>query len=181
MNNFKYWLDEIADMPTKDENGKWFDLEDGSYFDENTKYIEANTPSESVSNDAKIARKRAKKLGGVALTGTIKQKNWAEVLRENVLYTCEDAAAKVSLATNKIFNNAAFWIAARNKKHEEMHKLPYLVNNLILKANELLQSAEAEIKTNEKNIIIQEGNYVKIMQEREIILKKLSEIKKGIF
>lgn len=31
--NFNYWKNEIADMPTRDDKGNWYDLETGLYFD----------------------------------------------------------------------------------------------------------------------------------------------------
>lgn len=36
-NNFKYWVDEIADMPEK-QNGVWIDLETGLPYDSTIDY-----------------------------------------------------------------------------------------------------------------------------------------------
>jgi len=66
------------------------------------------------------ASKTAKFFGGVALSGTAKQKKWAEDIRESVITSSLDQEYIDQLLTvGGIFNTSKFWIDNRNVSHEK--------------------------------------------------------------
>ena len=105
--NFKKWYDD-ADMPMKDENGKWYDAEDGLPFVNQA----PAKPRRTVSNKAQSARDIAKNHGGKALTGSAKQKEWGEQVRAEKLQamTAEQAA---QVCSSTLTASAHFWIENR--------------------------------------------------------------------
>lgn len=111
MSNFKEWYNEIADMPTQDDEGKWYDMEDGLYF-QDLQRTKAASPRKKLSSKGLDFRAQVKQLGGVALKGTIKQKEWAEKIRHEKILQVEEDQQKlmVSVAT---LEKSKFWIDNR--------------------------------------------------------------------
>ncbi len=106
-------MENVADMPEQDENGNWYDLETGLSFDSRVHYksggkITKWTPSEDVKNNRKIA----KFYGAKALTGSAKQKVWAESLRASVLTSdsLSDEQKADFLDSAKFLQTSKFWI-----------------------------------------------------------------------
>lgn len=121
MSHFNHWLNEHADMPKKQEDGTWVDLEDGLEYDPKADYGFV-TPKKKKSNQisldkAKESRKLAKFYGGKALTGSAKQKSWAESIRNDVLASTlltEENKEKI-VQLGGAANTAKFWINNKNK------------------------------------------------------------------
>lgn len=88
------------------------------------------------------ARKTAKMLGGKALTGTAKQKAWAEDIRKNFL-SLDLTDESISFVTSsQMTATAKFWIETRNINRQE---LATAMNDLVVatkKANEIGEGNE---------------------------------------
>lgn len=136
---FQEWYNE-ADMPTRGENGKWYDAEDGLPFDPSRVYKKVER--KSVSLDAKGFRAYAKQFGGVALTGTIKQKEWAEKIRYNILTKCNDEQAGI-LCSLAITTKASFWINFRNESAEQLSNRVTEIKKAIYEVNKTRATYEA--------------------------------------
>lgn len=76
MVSFSQWYNEEADIPDLID-GEWVDLETGIRLGQKVSRNE-NKVRQSISEAGQDYRKYAKALGGKALTGTTKQKEWAE-------------------------------------------------------------------------------------------------------
>ena len=112
--NFKKWYDN-ADMPMRDENGNWYDAEDGLPYNNSTPAPARRT----ISATAQSARKTAKDFGGKALTGSKKQKEWAEKIRaKNLQSMTTEQAAQV--CSSSLTASAHFWIENRAKSASEI-------------------------------------------------------------
>lgn len=109
--NFQAWLDE-ADMPTKAEDGSWFDLETGLAYDPAHNYI-TGAARQTLSAKALDARAVAKAFGGKALTGTAKQKEWAEKIRAEKLASMTQDQAEMACDPSGLLTNSKFWIENR--------------------------------------------------------------------
>lgn len=145
ISNFKYWMDEIADMPEQDSDGNWFDLETGLAFDTKAHYQTGGTTTAwTASDDVKKNRKIAKFYGGKALTGTAKQKEWAESLRATVLSSdaLSDEQKVEFLQTANFLKTAKFWI--NNKGLESGH---FTKENLIREYNALSDLCDKHYNT----------------------------------
>ncbi|HAV1239868.1 TPA: hypothetical protein JGU28_004675 [Salmonella enterica] len=113
--NFRYWYNEIADMPEYDETGKyWYDLETGLRYDPSCRYLPQNS-RKPVSDKALAARSVAKKFGGRALKGTSKQVRWAEEIRASVITQIPENAARICCNPDGLMKSAKFWIENRHK------------------------------------------------------------------
>lgn len=113
MSNFSFWKNEIADMPEQGDDGNWFDLETGIPYESCAHYkTGGRTTRWTPRDDVKEHRKIAKFYGAKALTGSIKQKVWAESLRTKVLTSekLSDEQKTEFLATADFTNTAKFWI-----------------------------------------------------------------------
>ena len=109
-NSFDQWL-EIADMPER-INGEWVDLETGFTYND----FKNSKPARSKVNDKAIdARAVAKFFGGKALTGTVKQKSWAEEIRAKVLNVVDADAAILLCNPTSLCKTSKFWIENRAK------------------------------------------------------------------
>lgn len=110
--DFQRWMNEEADMPIKDENGQWYDLETGLYFKDFKETVYRN--ENPLLARTKKARELAKKYKGTAIKGSAAQKDWAEDLRKSFLEKLseEDRFFMMSLDYQ---NNCKFWIETRNQ------------------------------------------------------------------
>lgn len=125
MNNFDFWMDTVADMPEKGEDGKWYDLETGLQFDSSVHYqTGGKTTRWAVPASVKEYRDIAKFYGGKALTGTAKQKEWAEKLRADVLKSdaLSDEQKAELIALQGMLKTAKFWIDNRHISASEFKK-----------------------------------------------------------
>lgn len=156
--NFIFWKNEIADMPTL-QNGKWVDLETGLEFDSSFDYKPKNKPNKP--NNNKSYTTFAKKFGGKALTGTSKQKEWAEKIRYNCLQTVPEAQAKL-LCTIGFFSTAKFWIENRDDK--TLGKKAEELVVLVAKANEKNKMVRSDPRNNE------------LLEEYDLILKEIRSL-----
>ncbi len=123
VSNFKEWFDE-ADIPMQDKDGRWYDAETGfSYSDyqRNNSSTKATMPRQNVSEEAKEYRKTASQYGGKALTGTRKQKNWAEKIRNGILESLSEENCRI-ICMNKSAHSSKFWIENRDFKGEDFIK-----------------------------------------------------------
>lgn len=112
-NNFNHWYNEIADMPQKDDQGRWVDLETGLFFESSVHYKTGGKVTRwEPSKDIKGYRAVAKFYGGKALTGSSKQKEWAESIRAKWLEldNISDEQKAEFLALQGATGTAKFWI-----------------------------------------------------------------------
>lgn len=117
--NFQAWLKQ-ADMPTQEGNG-WVDLEDGIAYNPEWDYVgnKPRAPRTELSAKAQDARAVAKFFGGKALTGTAKQKEWAEKIRASVLGWLTQDQAELVCDPASLCRTASFWINNRNRRPAE--------------------------------------------------------------
>lgn len=122
MDNLQYWLENVADIPQKDENGNWCDLETGFQYDPKINYeaCEKGTQRKTLSEKAMSGRETAKAFGGKALKGSFKQKEWAEKIRAGKLSSMTDEQAKLACDPNGLLTHSKFWIENRFKTGTEI-------------------------------------------------------------
>lgn len=113
MTNFLDWFEE-ADIPLRDQNGKWYDAETGLYFSDREISVQ-----KKISGAALDSRKKAKFFGGKALKGSVKQKEWAEQIRASKIASMSATDAEVCCKF-KYFSHSKFWIKNRSKTHREI-------------------------------------------------------------
>lgn len=114
MKNFQFWFNEVADIPTRDEQGNWVDLETGHYYDPKINYSGKETSRSSLSLAGLDYRSIAKAFGGKALKGTMKQKEWAEKIRAEKLKDMPHEIAEMVCDPDGILTHSKFWIENRN-------------------------------------------------------------------
>ncbi|HDR1063267.1 TPA: hypothetical protein ACT2DX_000731 [Pasteurella multocida] len=136
---FQEWYNE-ADMPTRAEDGKWYDAETGLPFD--PKYVYKKVERKSVSADAKGFRAYAKQFGGVALTGSAKQKEWAEKIRYEILVKCDDEQA-TAICALALTQKSTFWINFRNENAEQIFNRVCEIRKAIKEVNTTRKAYEA--------------------------------------
>lgn len=112
MTNFDAWLNQ-ADMPEK-RDGQWVDLETGIPYNPAHDYI-GRAPRKTISNKAQDSRNAAKMFGGKALTGSAKQKEWAEKIRAGKLAEMSAEQAEMVCDPKGLGRSAHFWIENRAK------------------------------------------------------------------
>lgn len=124
ISSFSEWYEE-ADIPEFDEELKlWRDLETGLYYDpfgklDGSKPCQPVAPRYVPSENVKNARKFIKTIGGKALTGTPKQKEWAEKIRLDKMIELDPEDAK-QVVFHEIFAHSKFWIETRDKSAESI-------------------------------------------------------------
>jgi hypothetical protein len=137
--NFEIWRDE-ADIPQKQKDGSWVDLETGIPFDPKFNYGQQTQRSTVETNkyaaEIKAARADAKKLGLVKITGSTKQKQWAEQIRIERMKAIPDVELS-NFAGKKLFAAAKFWIETRKLEVDEITKTIKQVRDLNNKAWDL--------------------------------------------
>ncbi len=140
--NFSAWLDS-ADMPTKGNDGKWFDLETGIAYDPAYNYVTraARTTLSAKSLDARAV---AKAFGGKALKGTAKQKEWAEKIRAEKLAGMSQDQAEMSCDPQGILTNSKFWIESRDKRGAEIGQFVIDQKALLAQARALHAAGKAD-------------------------------------
>ena len=111
-NNFQAWLDE-ADMPQQQDD-IWVDLETGHKYDPSVDYSAAHAPRKPLSILALNARNIAKAMGGKALKGTAKQKEWAEKIRAEKLGMMTQDQAEMACDPCGLLTHSKFWIENRS-------------------------------------------------------------------
>jgi hypothetical protein len=172
MSNFKKWKKEIADMPFKDENGVWYDLEDGLAYDKDFNYTNnKKSLKQHISSKAQACRDKAKFLGGKALKGTKKQKEWAEKIRAEKLDKGFNDETMQCLLKNSNYSHAKFWINNRNKTNNQIDELVDTIYRKTIEHNKFLRKAEEEIIIGEDRVIISKGK----SEEYYEIAEKLHE------
>ncbi|HDR1295150.1 hypothetical protein QQW93_08065 [Pasteurella multocida] len=139
MSSFEEWYRE-ADIPMKDDKGRWYDAETGLPYQPTCKV--KKVARKSVSADTKGFRAYAKQFGGVALTGSMKQKEWAEKIRYNVLTKCDDEQASI-LCSLAITDKASFWINFRNESAEQLFNRVTEIKRAIREVNKARAAYEA--------------------------------------
>lgn len=113
MSNFKAWLDS-ADMPMQKADGSWYDAETGIAY--------VATQRATLSAKASDARSFAKAFGGKALTGTAKQKEWAEKIRAEKICEMDSDSAALACDHMGLGASAKFWIENRAKSGADFGK-----------------------------------------------------------
>lgn len=121
--NWQAWKDQ-ADIP-ENINGRWTDLETGIEYDPSYDYTKdqerPSTKWTSLTPKALKARETAKVLGGKALTGTTRQKEWAEKLRTEIIKKAEPSDAEF-LISHPVAASAKFWIENRDLSPKKLVK-----------------------------------------------------------
>ncbi len=139
MSSFEEWYRE-ADIPMKDDKGRWYDAETGLPYEPTFKT--KKTARKSVSANAKGFRDYAKQFGGKALAGSAKQKEWAEKIRYEVLTKCDDEQATI-LCSLAITGKASFWINFRNENVEQLFHRVCEIKKAIHEYNQAVRAYEA--------------------------------------
>jgi hypothetical protein len=173
MSTFNHWYNEVADMPVK-QNGVWVDLETGfSYSD----WLSSDEQKPRFKpNDVTLkARNIAKFFGGKALTGTAKQKTWAEQIRAKVLGSVTEIQAE-TLCFLTMFTSAKFWIENRNMSASQMGENAEIAVELIKKINKLGREAESALVVDQSRTIIDDSKYKELMAERNLLIDKLESL-----
>lgn len=119
--NFQQWYND-ADMPEQQADGTWVDLETGIPFRHIRPSYSTGISTRVTSQKSLDARAVAKKFGGKALTGSAKQKAWAEKIRAEKLEKLNEDDAKLLCIEFKEITKAKFWINHRDKKASEIVK-----------------------------------------------------------
>lgn len=122
--SFSEWLED-ADMPEK-RNGEWVDLETGLTFSD---WDHAKADKFTIGEKAKAGRELAKLYGGKALTGTPKQKEWAEKIRAEKLIGLDDDTATF-LSVSKLADSAKFWIDMKDMSSNDIFRSVTVANAL---------------------------------------------------
>jgi len=158
--NFEAWH-ENADIPHQQENGKWVDLETGFEYEPNIDYSDCKIKRKELSQKAKDNRTIAKMFGAKALRGTVKQKEWAEKIRAEVLKSVTEKQATL-LCASQSTSHSKFWIENRNLNAKEMGDIFEKICDIAKKYNELLEDAKKHAGTSRHEEIITEiQNYKK--------------------
>lgn len=126
MTNFEFWANQIADMPQRDALG-WCDLETGLRYNPSVNYS-GKAQRVTASIRTLDARGVAKQFGGKALTGSTKQKEWAEKLRAIVLLAVSSDQAELICTCASVTGASKFWIDTRNVSPT---KISALLENII--------------------------------------------------
>jgi len=139
-NNFQAWIDQ-ADMPEQ-VNGQWIDLETGVAYDPTHNY---NTKAvrQSISPKAQDARNIAKAFGGKALTGSVKQKEWAEKIRAEKLAGMTQDQAEMACDPKGLLTAAKFWIENRGAFSSEIGEFVMQQKALLAQARNLKAAGQA--------------------------------------
>lgn len=117
--NFSAWISQ-ADMPEQQGN-QWVDLETGIKYNPEWDYA-GNKPRAAraaLSAKAQDAKAIAKFFGGKALTGTAKQKEWAEQIRADIIGKLTAEQAELVCDPNSLCRTASFWINNRRRTPAE--------------------------------------------------------------
>ncbi|NNC24245.1 hypothetical protein HKX42_00085 [Salinisphaera sp. USBA-960] len=119
--NFEAWIND-ADMPEK-QNGVWRDLETGFAYDPKIDYVNGGHRSlaskGTVSQKAEESRAAAKMFGGIALTGSKKQKDWGEDIRADKIKSMDIDQAEMACDRDGLGRTAKFWIENRKRSGRE--------------------------------------------------------------
>lgn len=103
------------------EDGTWYDAETGfDYSEWRNQEEKVSKPKYVPSDKVQAHRAYAKLFGGKALTGTDKQKNWAEKIRAEKLAQVSDNLAAKMLTVIYPAESAKFWIENRDKPASQM-------------------------------------------------------------
>ncbi|RLM24766.1 hypothetical protein BIY29_08605 [Brenneria alni] len=155
--NWQFWHDEIADMPTFDDAGRyWYDAETGLRYDSKTYYLPtpAKRPPKKHSQKTLDARNVAKFFGGRALSGTAKQVKWAEVIRAEKIQQLTESQALICCDPNGLMKNAGFWIDNRERSAKDIGEFAERYKQLIAD----YQTAKAAVNADHVAAIAAEYN-----------------------
>jgi hypothetical protein len=175
--SFSQWQEE-ADIPTQNENGDWYDAETGILF-KDWVASETKTIRKKVSLPTVDYRKTIKEIGGNALIGTMKQKEWAEKIRVDKVMQLSEEQRHILVAEYKVFDKASFWIGNRNKNANEIYAYATSYKDAV---NALNQLSKAIVKMEELKAIDISKNMMDTWRKNENILndsvENINEIKK---
>lgn len=143
MTNFQAWLNQ-ADIPERDPYGRWYDLEDGRYYEHSFDYAAGKPARKIVSAKAQDARSVAKMFGGKALTGTAKQKEWGEKIRAAALAGMNQDQAEMAADPDGLGRAAKFWIENRARSTSEIGAFFMEQKALMRKAQSLKTAGKVE-------------------------------------
>ena len=182
ISSFSEWYEE-ADIPEFDEELKlWRDLETGLYYDpfgklDGSKPCQPVTPRYVPSENVKNARKFIKTIGGKALTGTPKQKEWAEKIRLDKMIELDPEDAK-QVVFHEIFAHSKFWIETRDKSAESIltfarRVISYtkIINELGKVLNILAEYADVKFAYDEFEKLWNESENILPVDAEEIVKK----------
>lgn len=141
MSNFQNWLNK-ADMPERDAQGRWVDLETGIPYNRELDYA-TSKPRYVISSNAAAARDTAKLFGGKALEGTPKQKEWAEKIRAEKLGAMTQDQAEMACDPAGLGRKASFWIDNSSKNGQAIGDFFMMQKGLLRQAMALKAAGKA--------------------------------------
>jgi len=94
----------------------------------------------SISDRARFARDKAKFFGGKALTGSAKQKEWAEKIRVEKIGAMTQDQAEMSCDPDGLGRSAHFWIENRERTGSEIGNF-FMQQKAMLRKAQLLRAA----------------------------------------
>ena len=150
--SFSEWMDHEASIPMQDANGEWYDLDTGIYFWEYNQEQTPRKPRYAPSEQVKTSRAKAKALGGRALRGTARQKEWAEKIRDQKLSVLSDEQKKLVLRFDTL-HTAKFWIEKRDQNPSWFFELAQKLAQVIGAHNTLNRLAEESHQYDQKPVL----------------------------
>ncbi len=146
--NWKEWHDNIADMPSFDDSGRyWYDSESGLRYDPAINYIPGRVkPTKNkISGGTLDARNIAKFFGGKALRGSAKQVRWGEKIRADKIKNMTEKQAAICCDPSGLMKHAKFWIETRDKKPPEIGEFAEKYKNLLVSYSEAKATNDANL------------------------------------
>lgn len=79
-------------------------------------------PKVQISKAATESRAKSRLIGAKSLTGTAKQKNWAEKIRADFIEVVTSDDVATMIANSQVASTAKFWIETRNLPRNVLHE-----------------------------------------------------------
>lgn len=170
MSGFWHWYSEVADIPVKQDDGTWVDLETGIPYVPEPAQRPARRPLRESTREARAV---AKAFGGRALKGTRRQKDWAEGLRARVLpaVTAEQAAILVHLEGTQ---HASFWIDTRAYSPGQIGAAAERLAAVLREHNRLIRAADAAVSCDAQGFITDWGEHPALMAQARVLAQRLA-------
>lgn len=175
--SFTNWYNEVADMPSHQQDGAWVDLETGFTYADWANDNCKTTQNRWKANDTiQTARNIAKMFGGKALKGTGKQKAWAETIRENIIKNTNEIQSEI-LCTVSYFSHSKFWIENRELTVLEFGARAEKFMSLLAEHNNLSRKANATIKTEKcSNVIVNMPEVNLILDQCKKVITEMNKL-----
>ena len=125
------------------------------------KYTVAKNPGKNsaLNTKAKDGRKAAKAIGGAALKGSAKQKNWAEQIRATKLAAMSTAEASAAVKPTGLLNHSKFWIENREVDGKEIGAFILEQQQLLARFNDATEQTKRETLATEYNELTEKWGF----------------------